>query len=408
MPRSSFRSISNADKKRPIRVVEKAGFLPNYRLLQTSLDRPEIMQIHCFMDHPRSSCLDLQFVLPPEAREAKDIQKRIIFVNSVSDIRDVINVFHAWMEKLGYPEDSLRWIRPYHSAMSEWDKNLTAEAFGKPAEENNECVILVATDAYGMSIDNPDVKLVIRWDIPLSFDFMIQRMGRAGRKGGASAFILLTPKLTRIKDPDEIEKRMNNTTSTSVNAQLSDSNRPKALPKTSPLSQVLNAEDELSESESVAESECDLELDADADLFSGMLASDADQNRRQQKKELQANQTDAAKRSKLPNEIFDYIHVARCRRLFSLAWYEDLTYAQSDDSSSPTALPIPCCNGPSCNSTEPSYTQREPFVDTTTKKATEADREWRACRTLALKQWRTETSTRLWNAAGVIKAMPES
>lgn len=232
---------------------------------------------------------------------------------------------------------------------------------------------------------------------------MIQRMGRAGRKGGASAFILLTLKWTRVKDPDETEKRMNTTTSTSVNAHLSDSNRPKALPKTSLLSQVLNVKDELSESESVAESECDLELDEEADLFSGMLASDADQNRRHQKKDLQANQTDAAKRTKLPNEIFDYIHVARCRRLFSLAWYEDLTYAQSDDLSSPTALPIPCCNGLSCNLIEPSYTPRELFVDTTTKKATEADREWMACRTLALKQWRTETSTRLWNAAGVHK-----
>ncbi len=38
------------------RVVEKAGFLPNYRLLQTFLNRLEIMQLHCFMEHPRSSC----------------------------------------------------------------------------------------------------------------------------------------------------------------------------------------------------------------------------------------------------------------------------------------------------------------------------------------------------------------
>lgn len=114
------------------------------------------------MEYTRSSCLDLQFVLPPEAKEAKDIQKTIIFVNSVSDIRNVINVSHACIRKLGYPEECIRWIRPYHSTMSEWDKNLTAEAFGKPAEDNNECVILVATDAYDMGIDNPDVKLVIQ------------------------------------------------------------------------------------------------------------------------------------------------------------------------------------------------------------------------------------------------------
>lgn len=40
----------------------------------------------------------------------------------------------------------------------------------------------------------------------------------------------------RIKNPDKIEKRRNDTTSTLANAQLSNNNRPKALPKTSSLS----------------------------------------------------------------------------------------------------------------------------------------------------------------------------
>lgn len=66
---------------------------------------------------------------------------------------------------------------------------------------------------------------------------MVQRMGRAGRKGGASTFVLFTPKWTRLKDPDKIERRNAGFLSpTAVNAHLSDSNRPKALPKISPLS----------------------------------------------------------------------------------------------------------------------------------------------------------------------------
>ena len=85
-----------------------------------------------------------------------------------------------------------------------------------------------------------------------------------------------------------------------------------------------------------------------------------------------------------------------------------MTYAQSEDSSPAKALPIPCCNGLSCNFTEPYYTQRKLFVNTAIAKATEADREWMACRTLALKQWKTETSIWLWNAAGVKNAMFES
>lgn len=115
---------------------------------------------------------------------------------------------------------------------------------------------------------------------------MIQRMGQARRKDGISAFILLTPKWTRVKNPNEIKKRMNSTSSTSVNVQLSNSNWPKTLPKNSPLSQMLNVEEEkLSNLELVAKSECDLELNEEVNFFSKILALNADQNGRQQKNE---------------------------------------------------------------------------------------------------------------------------
>lgn len=73
--------------------------------------------------------------------------------------------------------------------MSKWDKNLIAQAFRVPRKKNIECTILVAMDVYGIGINNPDIRLVIQWDIPLSFDSMIQQMDRAGRKGKVSVFI---------------------------------------------------------------------------------------------------------------------------------------------------------------------------------------------------------------------------
>lgn len=180
--------------------------------------------------------------------------------------------------------------------MLEQDKNLTADAFGKPAEDKNKCIILVAINAYGMDIKNPDVKLIIQWNLPLLFDPMIQHMGRARKKGGTSAFILLTPKQTRVKDPDEIEKIINSIFSTSANAQLLDSNWPKALPKNSSFSQMLNVEEEkLSDLKSVAGLECDFKLDKEVNLFSKILASNANQNQKQQKKKKQSNLTDAVK-----------------------------------------------------------------------------------------------------------------
>ena len=161
--------------------------------------------------------------------------------------------------------------------------------------------------------------------------------------------------------------------------------------------------------ESIAESKGDFELDKEANLFSGMLASDADQNQRQRKKELKASKIYAAKRAKLLKEIFDYIYVAKCQKLFSLAWYDYLTYAQSNDSStSAIALPTTCCNRLSCSSRELLYTQQEPFIDTTTTKITGANQVWIKCRTLALKQWRTKTTTQLWNIAGVTRSTPKN
>ena len=67
-------------------VLARAGFQADYKLMQTSLDRQEIMQIHRFMNHSKSSCLDLQFLLPQSAKKAKDIQKTVIFVNTVDEI----------------------------------------------------------------------------------------------------------------------------------------------------------------------------------------------------------------------------------------------------------------------------------------------------------------------------------
>lgn len=257
-----------------------------------------------------------------------------------------------------------------------------------------------------MGIDNPDVKLVIQWDLPISFDSMIQRMGRAGRKGGYSYFVLFSPKWTMVKDEEEITNRSNKTTSS---AQLSNDNRPKALVKASPLSLVTNAIADTSDAESVAESEAAeseaAEFDDDQDdLIAAFLATEADEQQIQKKKDKKANQSDAAKRAKLPDEIFDYIHVAQYRRLFSLAWYDDLTYAdqeQIDGSITKKALPTACCNGPSCKSVEPEFLHREPFIQSKVIKHTESDREWMACRTAALKKWRKATADRVWLEQGV-------
>lgn len=118
-------------------------------------------------------------------------------------------------------------------------------------------------------------------------------MGRVESKCRALCFLLFISKWTKINDLEEIKQRSNKPNSASTilaNAELSNSNRPKVLPKASALSLVQNLEDKLSDSEFVTSSEADYNLDdKKTDPFSEVLTMDVDQNWKQQKKDLKVS-----------------------------------------------------------------------------------------------------------------------
>ncbi|WP_298934201.1 DNA helicase RecQ [uncultured Ruegeria sp.] len=175
VPLAAFTATADAETQDEI--VEKLfdGTAP--RKFLRGFDRPNIHLAFAAKDGPRKQILDFA--------EARKTQSGIVYCGT----RNKTEVLAQALRAEGHTACH------YHGGMEAEDRRIVETRFAR-----EDGLIVVATVAFGMGIDKPDIRWVAHADLPKSIEAYYQEIGRAGRDGGPAETLTLF-------GPDDIRLR---------------------------------------------------------------------------------------------------------------------------------------------------------------------------------------------------------
>ena len=140
------------------------------------------------------------------------VPKTIIYCRSKDDVANLYLFFKSTLKQnFLYPIDApdhpdYRIVDMYMSTTDPQVKHIIAHRFKKETNPR----VLIATVAFGMGIDCPDVRQVIHFGSPYNIEEYVQETGRAGRDG-FTAVATLVIKSTRKKPNKQMSNYISNT-----------------------------------------------------------------------------------------------------------------------------------------------------------------------------------------------------